>query len=194
MPEKKVVEKARRDAAEGKSPSVQAGEFVREEMRHIREGKHGARSTQQAIAIADHGQAAHLRTWLESGDIGRGEAIELGAPWILAGWRQARAQLFIQALALHRTFFALEPKRVRSNLSFVNSLLTGGRFEAISREAVRSAWTSLFMLVPVLSSTFASFARSFGSLRMGEIGWLFVDEAGRFDTLVADFIRRRVWP
>ena len=51
MPEKKVVEKARRDAAEGKSPSVQAGEFVREEMRHIREGKHGARSTQQAIAI-----------------------------------------------------------------------------------------------------------------------------------------------
>lgn len=45
------MKRARRDKAEGKSPSTQAGEFVREEMDHIREGKHGARSTKQAIAI-----------------------------------------------------------------------------------------------------------------------------------------------
>jgi hypothetical protein len=51
MPEKKTIERARKDAREGKSPSTQAGEFVREEMEHIREGKHGARSTKQAIAI-----------------------------------------------------------------------------------------------------------------------------------------------
>lgn len=51
MPEKKTLENARRDAREGKSPSTQAGEFVREEIEHIREGKHGARSTKQAIAI-----------------------------------------------------------------------------------------------------------------------------------------------
>jgi Family of unknown function (DUF6496) len=51
MPEKKTVERARQDAREGKAPSTQAGEFVREEMEHIREGKHGARSPQQAIAI-----------------------------------------------------------------------------------------------------------------------------------------------
>jgi len=51
MPEKKTIERARKDAREGKSPSTQAGEFVREEMDHIREGKHGARSPQQAIAI-----------------------------------------------------------------------------------------------------------------------------------------------
>jgi hypothetical protein len=51
MPEKGTLERARRDAAEGKSPSTQAGEFVREEIHHIREGKHGARSTKQAIAI-----------------------------------------------------------------------------------------------------------------------------------------------
>lgn len=51
MPEKDVVERAHRDAQEGKSPSTQAGEFVREEFDHIREGKHGARSPQQAIAI-----------------------------------------------------------------------------------------------------------------------------------------------
>jgi hypothetical protein len=51
MPEKETVERAQEDAREGKSPSTQAGEFVREEMDHIREGKHGARSTKQAIAI-----------------------------------------------------------------------------------------------------------------------------------------------
>ena len=51
MPEKQTIERARRDKREGKSTSTQAGEFVREEIHHIREGKHGARSTKQAIAI-----------------------------------------------------------------------------------------------------------------------------------------------
>jgi hypothetical protein len=51
MPEKRTLERAREDAREGKSPSTQAGEFVREEMHHIREGKHGAASPKQAIAI-----------------------------------------------------------------------------------------------------------------------------------------------
>lgn len=51
MPEKETLERAQRDEAEGKAPSTQAGEFVKEEMDHIREGKHGARSTKQAIAI-----------------------------------------------------------------------------------------------------------------------------------------------
>jgi hypothetical protein len=51
MPEKRTLERARKDAREGKAPSTQAGEFVREEMDHIREGKHGARNTKQAIAI-----------------------------------------------------------------------------------------------------------------------------------------------
>src|ERR1700741_570230 len=51
MPEKQTLERARRDKRQGKSPSTQAGEFVREEIHHVREGKHGARSTKQAVAI-----------------------------------------------------------------------------------------------------------------------------------------------
>jgi hypothetical protein len=51
MPKKQTVERARRDEREGKSASTQAGEFVREEIDEIRAGKHGARSTKQAIAI-----------------------------------------------------------------------------------------------------------------------------------------------
>jgi hypothetical protein len=51
MPEKETIRRAQRDRRQGKAPSTQAGEFVREEMDHIREGKHGARSAKQAIAI-----------------------------------------------------------------------------------------------------------------------------------------------
>jgi hypothetical protein len=51
MPDKEAIERAKKDKREGKSASTQAGEFVREEIEHVREGKHGARSTEQAIAI-----------------------------------------------------------------------------------------------------------------------------------------------
>jgi len=51
MPDQETIRRAREDAAEGKSPSTQAGEFVREEIHHVREGKHGVRNSKQAIAI-----------------------------------------------------------------------------------------------------------------------------------------------
>ncbi len=51
MPEERTRQRARKDKAQGKAPSTQAGEFVREELDHVREGKHGARSAKQAIAI-----------------------------------------------------------------------------------------------------------------------------------------------
>lgn len=51
MPDRKTMERVAADKRQGKAPTTQAGEFVREEMHHIREGKHGARSTKQAIAI-----------------------------------------------------------------------------------------------------------------------------------------------
>lgn len=51
MPEKATLERARRAKRRGKAPSTQAGEFVREEIRHVRRGKHGARGSKQAVAI-----------------------------------------------------------------------------------------------------------------------------------------------
>lgn len=51
MPERKTLQRAAKDKRQGKAPTTQAGEFVREEIDHVREGKHGARSTKQAIAI-----------------------------------------------------------------------------------------------------------------------------------------------
>ncbi|GAE54895.1 hypothetical protein XPR_1530 [Xanthomonas arboricola pv. pruni MAFF 301420] len=135
--------------------------------------------TSDALELATTHQADHLLAWLKDNAIGRGDVIELAEPWRIEGWRKARARVFIQALKLHRTFFELEASRLRSNLFMINGILGGSHFQGMSRDAIRSAWASLFMVVPVLSSTFASFARSFGSLGASEIGWLLVDEAGQ---------------
>ncbi|MFJ2279528.1 AAA domain-containing protein [Pseudomonas sp. NPDC087803] len=141
--------------------------------------RHAGIQVDKARGVAQAGQAEHLLFWLEHDQIGRGSEIELAEPWIVEGWRQARAKVFIEALKLHRTFFQIEASRMSYNLTFVTSTLTGSRYGGVSQSIVRSAWASLFMVVPVLSSTFASFARSFGSLGCGEIGWLLVDEAGQ---------------
>jgi len=71
MPDKETIERAHQDAAQGKSALTQAGEFVREEMHHIREGKHGARSPKQAIAI---GLSKARRAGVKLGAPGRGKA------------------------------------------------------------------------------------------------------------------------
>lgn len=73
MPEQKTIQRARRDKREGKAPTTQAGEFVREEIEHIREGKHGARSAAQAIAI---GLSKARRAGVELPPPDKGEASE----------------------------------------------------------------------------------------------------------------------
>lgn len=135
--------------------------------------------TRETSDLATTYRADHLLAWLRGGVIGRGDAVELVEPWHIDGWRQARAHVFIQALKLHRRFLELEAARMRSNLFMINAMLTGTHPRGLSRQAIRSVWASLFMVVPVLSSTFASFSRSFGSLGPAEIGWLLVDEAGQ---------------
>src|SRR6266702_8885517 len=73
MPDKRTVEKAPRDRREGKAPTTQAGEFVREEIRKIRRGEHGARSPQQAIAV---GLSKARRAGVGLRPPGRGKAKE----------------------------------------------------------------------------------------------------------------------
>lgn len=73
MPEKETIRRAREDKREGKAPTTQAGEFVREEMHHIREGKHGARSAKQAIAI---GLSKARRAGVDLSPPAKGEASE----------------------------------------------------------------------------------------------------------------------
>lgn len=135
--------------------------------------------TEEMKALAERHGAAHLKVYLETDVIGRGDAIELAEPWNISGWRNARSKVFLEALRLHQTLFQLEPKKVWTNLSLAKAVLEGVRYQNMPRDAVRSVWGTLFMAVPVVSSTFASFARCFSTLGAGDIGWLLVDEAGQ---------------
>ncbi len=68
MPEKETIESARQDKAEGKAPTTQAGEFVREEMEHVREGKHSARPELSAtLMLGEAGRRLTPRSWPASG-------------------------------------------------------------------------------------------------------------------------------
>lgn len=134
---------------------------------------------QQLLTLATELKADHVHAWLTTGKIISTSEIELQEPWKLPGWRQARAKVFIEALRLHQVFIGMEAWRIRRNLEMAHYLIMGNQVSGLSRECVRSAWASLFMVVPVLSSTFASFDRCFGSFECGEIGWLLVDEVGQ---------------
>ena len=127
MPEKHTVDRAREDAREGKSVSTQAGEFVREEMHHIRQGKHGARSTKQAIAI---GLSKARRAGVKLAPPARGKA---------AAATQAQAQ---REVAKGRGSTRRKPSAPRSR-AISRALKREGHQaaspEALARQARRSA-------------------------------------------------------
>jgi hypothetical protein len=89
MPEKQTMERARRAKREGKRPTTQAGEFVREEMHHVREGKHGARSRQQAVAI---GLSKARRAGVKLQPPGRGQAKSKTRKSARSAYRKGQAQ------------------------------------------------------------------------------------------------------
>lgn len=133
----------------------------------------------QLMALADKYKAHHLQVFLDTGAIGRGDAIELAEPWRVPGWRRARSKVFLEALHLHKTLFELEPEKMWTNLNHAVCLLKGNRYNGVPVGATRSVWATLFMVVPAMSSTFSSFQRCFSTLGASEIGWLLVDEAGQ---------------
>lgn len=103
---------------------------------------------------------------------------ELGSPWSDEKWSTARSDLFLRALDLHRAFVAGAAKKVRGNLQVLVELMAGTN-GPLPDEEVEHAWQTLFLLVPVVSTTFSSVGSMFARLGRESIGWLLVDEAGQ---------------
>ncbi|MFE7636423.1 DEAD/DEAH box helicase [Kitasatospora sp. NPDC057518] len=103
---------------------------------------------------------------------------ELGAPWADEAWSTARSDLFLRALDLHRALVANTAKRIRGNLQVLVELMAGNS-GPVPEEQVLHAWQTLFLLVPVVSTTFSSIGSMFARLGQGSIGWILVDEAGQ---------------
>lgn len=104
---------------------------------------------------------------------------ELSSPWNDPETTRARTEVFLAALRLHQDFIEAVPGKMLRNLQAAEAVLRGRAPGEASKQAVLSAWQSLFFVVPVVSTTFASFARLFGGLGSESLGWLLVDEAGQ---------------
>ncbi|MDI9220272.1 AAA domain-containing protein [Pantoea sp. EA-12] len=108
------------------------------------------------------------------------EAIHLTAPWLPDEVHRLREDLFAAALAVHKTFVDASASRLQHNLGLLMSGMVAGAFQSPAhRELLPELWSSLFMVVPTVSTTFASVRTMFGDLPPESIGWLLVDEAGQ---------------
>lgn len=107
-------------------------------------------------------------------------ASNLTAPWVPDVLHKKREALFLAALALHRAFIDAAAQKVLHNLSVLMSVLQNGPPKDPAKLALLGdLWSTLFLVVPVLSTTFASVDAMFGELGAGSFGWLLIDEAGQ---------------
>lgn len=101
------------------------------------------------------------------------------SPWLGEAFQGLRDDLFRACFELHRCFIGAAAPRLRHNLGAALELLKGRKLTEKQEPARRSLWASLFLVVPVISTTFASVARMFGPLGREGLGWLLIDEAGQ---------------
>ncbi|MDX4944590.1 DEAD/DEAH box helicase [Providencia manganoxydans] len=108
------------------------------------------------------------------------EAIHLTAPWLPDEIHRLREDLFAAALAVHKAFIDASANHLQHNLGLLMSGMVAGAFQSPAhRRLLPDLWSSLFMVVPTVSTTFASVRTMFGDLPPESIGWLLVDEAGQ---------------
>ncbi|HEY3568411.1 MAG TPA: AAA domain-containing protein [Thermoanaerobaculia bacterium] len=101
-------------------------------------------------------------------------------PWLNAGQQRLRDDVFMAAMALHRAFIDAAAKPLRHNLGALMNLFGGRSSPTAEKKAlIPDLWSSLFLVVPLISTTFASVERMLRDLPPESLGWLFVDEAGQ---------------
>lgn len=102
------------------------------------------------------------------------------SPWLDKAGQRVRDTVFVSAMALHKAFIDAAAKPLRHNLGALMDVFGRGKLVGADREAlIPDLWASLFLVVPVVSTTFASVERMLGALPPDSIGWLLVDEAGQ---------------
>ncbi|HEV2974053.1 MAG TPA: ATP-binding protein [Solirubrobacteraceae bacterium] len=104
---------------------------------------------------------------------------ELRAPWADEAWNGARTELFLAALSLHEAFILGAANKMKQSLSVAMDVIQESSRVQVPAAAVLAAWQCLFMVVPVVSTTFASYPRLFRRLGREALGWVLIDEAGQ---------------
>lgn len=104
------------------------------------------------------------------------DELHRAAPWNAGEFRTARDELFVAAVHLHKAFVVAAARTIKTSLNTIAKAAQGGLGAA---KPTSADWGVFFLLVPVVSTTFASIGRMFQRIGAGEIGWLLIDEAGQ---------------
>jgi len=114
-------------------------------------------------------------SWLRQDEATR----ELDSPWMDEALHDVRVKCFLEALALHRAFILANAEKVRAGLSAWTDIISRKIKGAEGHDDIAGLWSLFSLVVPVISTTFASFDRLFRGVGCEEIGWVLIDEAGQ---------------
>ncbi|MCT7354271.1 AAA domain-containing protein [Streptomyces sp. 15-116A] len=163
---------ARTRAREAERALDRVGDARRESRERLRLARLAASEARDAVERARTEFGEHVpENWERLGDDRR----ELSAPWSDAEFCTARTRVFLAALNLHRAFVVANAATLRRNLLLLKDLFAG----LLPGDAALAVWQSLFLVMPVVSTTFASCGRLFGTLGGESLGWVLIDEAGQ---------------
>jgi hypothetical protein len=107
------------------------------------------------------------------------ESLQASTPWLDSELQRARDRCFAAAFEVHRGFIDAAARPIRHNLSALFDILLGGGLDEKREAVLPSLWTTLFLVTPVVSTTFASVDRMLGPLGLASLGWCFIDEGGQ---------------
>lgn len=139
-----------------------------------------AQAVSQQEDAVDSWRAFLQDRFVDNGFFEDHERWNLAAPWIPKQLHQRREDLFEAALEVHKAFIDAAASKVLHNLGALMDAMTAGALpEADKRALLGDLWSTLFLVVPVVSTTFASMDRMLGDLPSASLGWLLIDEAGQ---------------
>ncbi|HEY1082134.1 MAG TPA: DEAD/DEAH box helicase, partial [Prosthecobacter sp.] len=154
-------------------------------VRHLKNVSYEFAETQNALyktlhkvqeARSSHGVILTDESFWEQGHGDRHTA----TPWFPEKAQRARDELFIAAIQLHKAFIDAAARPIRHNLAALMNVFTTQSFPTAAKQALLGdLWSTLFLVVPLVSTTFASVQRMLGKLPPSSLGWLLIDEAGQ---------------
>jgi hypothetical protein len=177
--DEEILELKKQDAALTKTISNKTI-LIRKEEEDITAYQKTLSSKQEKLHIAKQGilnadNSLNIPTekfWAESDDV-----IQLKSPWVSNKLNEARIELFIASLQLHKSFIIQNKDPISSNLRSLTEVINGDFTDKdLYTECI---WQTLFLICPVVSTTFASLGKLFNGMGENSIGWLLVDEAGQ---------------
>ena len=177
---KKETEAEAEEAANGVARTRDAIERRRDEAKSLLASKSDIERTLERLGVSQ----GMLDEWALRG--ASEETKQIKAPWYDESIWALRHKVFGAALDLHKSFLAANRDTVLDNLASMIAVLTGGLWRnLVASRDLQTLWNTLFLAVPVVSTTFASLGRVFEGLSQESLGWLIIDEAGQAPPQVA---------